>query len=117
VPNLASEIKNRLEIELNELNYEFDYERFLELYTEMNDLIQMGFLTEIESFLHRLLTEHKLGIVNGFLYLIYFNLGPREKSGVYRDAIKKIFPDDDFWDNLANGSLWDEFSHNKEKDV
>jgi len=117
VGNLKPEILEKLEIELFELNSQFDHEKFLELYSEIVGLSQMGFLSEIENYLRRLLAEQKLGIVNGFLFLFYFNFGTHEKSRFYLGEIKKIFPEDEFWDNLANSELWEEFSKSRECDA
>jgi hypothetical protein len=118
VQNLALKVRDRLEIGVKKLNSEFDHEEFLQLFCEIDEIIQMGFLEEVKDFLQYLLTERKLDIVNGFLYLIYFNFGPYEESRHYLDEVKKTFPEENtFWDNLTNGSIWAIFEKSRKCDA
>ncbi|MCX6746006.1 MAG: hypothetical protein NTX00_03215 [Candidatus Parcubacteria bacterium] len=107
---LTAGIKENLEFDLLELNANFDTQKFLDLYSEIRGHIERGCLDDMECFLLECLASKKISISSGFLYLLYFNFGPREKSRQYFDQAKKIFPDEDFWSDLAKAVIWDEFS-------
>ena len=107
--NLLHETNEELEFEIFELNVHFEPQKFLELFQVFKELCEKGHVQEIERILLQALAEGA-GIANGYLYLVYFNFGPREKSRQYFDQAKKIFPNEVFWSDLAEAAIWNEFS-------
>lgn len=110
--NLQKETKDKLEFEIFELNVHFEPQKFLEHFQRIRELCEKGYIQEIERILLKALTEGA-AIANGYLYLLYFNFGPREKSRQYFDQVKKTFPDEEFWSDLANSSIWDNFDDSR----
>jgi len=106
---LSNELKAKLGFEISELNVNFEPQKFLELFQTVKELCEKGHVEEVEQMLLQALAEG-VDIANGYLYLLYFNFGPREKSRQYFDQVKKMFPAEEFWSGLAKASIWDEFS-------